>query len=186
MYTCVRYFVRVDEPIGFRAANSSTQQRQALTGFSKDRPPDIRGSALVLGQPVRVHVSNKWIQGKVNKICKQPHSYVVRTRDGREFRRTRRAINIDQTSLLEFPTTVLNPVAAPSASDIPVQPLVYENNGQTSPSQSQGSPFHGFKPQIPVIPLQADSSSTNQAATFNRGSTRSGRHYLAPPGRLFN
>ena len=50
-----------------------------------------------IGQQVRARVSRKWIQGKVIQICQQPNSYIVRLVDGRQFRRTRQAINVDRS-----------------------------------------------------------------------------------------
>lgn len=68
------------------------QQRQAAASFTNACPSYARGSVYHVGQLVRVRVSRKWISGRVSGVCQQPHSYRVSKTDGREFRRTRRAI----------------------------------------------------------------------------------------------
>ncbi|EFX60632.1 hypothetical protein DAPPUDRAFT_123481 [Daphnia pulex] len=59
---------------------------------------DVRGSALRVGQSVRVLISGLWLPGTIESVCTVPDSYVVRLADGRAFRRTRRDINIDNSS----------------------------------------------------------------------------------------
>lgn len=53
-----------------------------------------RGSILGVGQTVRVRVEKKWLPEKLSSICQQQNSYVIRTTNGREYRRTRSAINV--------------------------------------------------------------------------------------------
>ncbi len=59
---------------------------------------DVRGSALRVGQSVRVLISGLWLPGTIESVCTVPDSYVVCLTDGRAFRRTRRDINIDNSS----------------------------------------------------------------------------------------
>ena len=49
-----------------------------------------------VAQPLlRVREFGRSLQGAVQSVCAVPNSYVVRLDDGRYFRRTRSAINID-------------------------------------------------------------------------------------------
>ncbi|EFX61499.1 hypothetical protein DAPPUDRAFT_273055 [Daphnia pulex] len=58
--------------------------------------PNTRASSLRIGQPVRALIGRRWLHGKVHSVCPEPQSYVVRLDDGRYFRRTRWAINVDR------------------------------------------------------------------------------------------
>lgn len=158
------------------------QQRQAVASFAHARSPDARGSLLEVGQPVRVRVSRKWIPGRVSSVFRQPHSYVVTTANGREYQRTRRAINVVRTgSSNSHPGRNIEecggqPTAA-GPTEVPTPSIgQLERQGPFSPARPaelsvvSGSPFHGFEPV---------SSTTN-----TQGVTRSGRSYLAPPHQL--
>ena len=71
------------------------------------RPVNVRSSALNVGQRVRALIKGKWQLGVVSVVCPEPHSYIVRLTDGRLFRRTRWAINIDNATR---PTAVQSPM----------------------------------------------------------------------------
>jgi hypothetical protein len=71
------------------------QRCQATACFNHSGRPDVRGSALIIGQRVRAFVSGLWLPGAVEAVCSEPDSYVVRLADGRAFCRTRRDINLD-------------------------------------------------------------------------------------------
>jgi hypothetical protein len=73
------------------------QRRQATACFNHSGRPDVRGSALIIGQRVRAFISGLWLPGAVEAVCSEPDSYVVRLADGRAFRRTRRDINLDNS-----------------------------------------------------------------------------------------
>ncbi|EFX83838.1 hypothetical protein DAPPUDRAFT_100207 [Daphnia pulex] len=73
------------------------QRRQATACFNHSGRPDVRGSALIIGQRVRAFISGLWLPGAVEAVCGEPDSYVVRLVDGRAFRRTRRDINLDNS-----------------------------------------------------------------------------------------
>ncbi|EFX62572.1 hypothetical protein DAPPUDRAFT_270198 [Daphnia pulex] len=73
------------------------QRRQATACFNHGGRPDVRGSALIIGQRVRAFISGLWLPGAVEAVCSEPDSYVVRLADGRAFRRTRRDINLDNS-----------------------------------------------------------------------------------------
>jgi hypothetical protein len=74
------------------------QRRQEMACFQHGGRLDVRGSALRVGQSVRVLISGLWIPGTIESVCTVPGSYVVRLADGRVFRRTRRDINIENSS----------------------------------------------------------------------------------------
>ncbi|XP_057378537.1 uncharacterized protein K02A2.6-like [Daphnia carinata] len=72
------------------------QKKQAEASFFHRYVPDIRCSSLRVGQYVRVLVSGIWLRGVVTEVCPEPNSYLVKTSDGRSFRRNRSAINVDK------------------------------------------------------------------------------------------
>ena len=87
--------------ISSKAESQELRARQMMAQFNNSRSPSQRGSALEINQRVWVRVSEKWIQGKIAKICQELHSYLVATQDGRMFRRTREAINMDKSQPTE-------------------------------------------------------------------------------------
>jgi hypothetical protein len=70
--------------------------RQSQAAFVQAGSPTTRASSLRIGQPVRALICRRWLHGKVHSVCPEPQSYVIRLDDGRYFRRTRWAINIDR------------------------------------------------------------------------------------------
>ena len=96
------------------------QQRQSTAAFDHGKAHDSRCSSLMVGQRVRVFVNDWWQPGVVEKVCPEPNSYVIRLRDGRAFRRTRSAINLDQSTSAGFgavlPSAGPNPHAAGTAA----------------------------------------------------------------------
>jgi hypothetical protein len=78
------------------------QRRQASACFHHGGRPNVRGSALIVGQRVRAFVSGLWLAGAVEAVCSEPDSYVVRLTDGRAFRRKRRDINLDNSPSAGF------------------------------------------------------------------------------------
>ncbi|XP_045028011.1 uncharacterized protein LOC123471141 [Daphnia magna] len=98
------------------------QRRQASACFYGGGRPDVRGSALIVGQHVRVFISGLWLPGWIETVCPEPDSYVVRLRDGRVFRRTRRDINIDNAQSAGFGGVATNPnsVARGTRQAVPI------------------------------------------------------------------
>lgn len=76
-------------------------QREAH--FQNVRHTDVRSSALFVDKRVRARVNSWWQKGAIEKVCVEPNSYLVRLSDGRLFRRTRWAINIDYSSSSSLP-----------------------------------------------------------------------------------
>ncbi|XP_045032022.1 uncharacterized protein LOC123474170 [Daphnia magna] len=70
--------------------------RQSQAAFVQAGVPNARASSLHIGQPLRALIGRRWLRGKVHSLCTEPQSYVIRLDDGRYFRRTRWAINIDR------------------------------------------------------------------------------------------
>jgi hypothetical protein len=54
---------------------------------------DVRGSALMIGQHVRVLITGLWLPRTIESVFATPDSYIVRLDDGLVFRRTCRDIN---------------------------------------------------------------------------------------------
>ncbi|EFX68089.1 hypothetical protein DAPPUDRAFT_260577 [Daphnia pulex] len=75
----------VPQFIPAKFVHGQLQRRQATACFNHGGRPDVRGSALIIGQRA------------VEAVCSEPDSYVVRLADGRAFRRTRRDINLDNS-----------------------------------------------------------------------------------------
>ena len=158
----------------------------------------------MVGQRVRVRVSDRWEAGTVETVCPEPHSYVVRLNDGRAFRRTRHAINIDHSSSAGFgvpkfhqrnprrPMNVLLPSIGPPASEAAaVPPAQPEPVIDGTPTRSCGTPGRSFA-SVAASPPEPPSSEARQPSTSSRslklcpnpnipsGYTRSGLHYLKP------
>ena len=175
------------------------QERKLMTNFTSARKPDSRSSCLRVGQPVRVRVNRKWVPGTVNKACELPNSYVVRTLDGRLFRRNRTAINairvpvewtlaekratpVDARTPHEDPEGETRERAeTPSGSQ--KTPVTEAAPQQASQPEEEESPFHGF-PSAP--PPGRPAVQPNQQvervadAVSGGGRTRSGCPYLGP------
>ena len=164
-----------------------------------------KGVLLKISQAVRVRVGRKWIPGKVHQVCQQPHSYFVRTLDGREFRRTRRAINVERAP--PSPKSSNSIVAVHQGRDHQAQQPLMQAAPPTRGSSVEksalsligsqvsqpvpvvdGSPLLGF-PSPPgdalVKPVPSQVTPSPAATPSPSGKTRSGRSYLASPTKLF-
>jgi hypothetical protein len=73
-------------------------RRQQTSAFVQTHPVIFRSSALTVGQRVRALIKGKWQLGVVNVVCPESHSFIVHLTDGRLFRRTRWAINVDNVT----------------------------------------------------------------------------------------
>jgi hypothetical protein len=87
-------FQNVDE----KAVKILLQRRQANQAFNSSTRSKVL-SNLVVGTPVRVRISKKWIGGVVKSVCPEPNSYIISTNCGRLFRRNRQAINVNKAAL---------------------------------------------------------------------------------------
>lgn len=120
------------------------QKRQSKAAFDKGGAQGARESVLVVGQKVRAFIANCWQPGKVESVCPEPNSYTVRLDDGRLFRRTRNAINANQSVTAGVVTVIARPVApvgpaaatrpasAPPQPDTPAQQSQRLDNMNTS------------------------------------------------------
>lgn len=138
---------------------------------------------------MRVRVSRKWIAGHVSSVCQQPNSYSVRTLDGREFRRTRKAINAVRPGASfgnsppgNLPGQTEAEQFWPAPRQEPTPQPVPEVCGTTSPgpvnpvnrsAESIASPAHCASPRAPA-----------SQETGGGGVTRSGKRYWAPSRQL--
>jgi hypothetical protein len=180
------------------------QKRQAKAAFHHGGRPDIRGSALLVGQRVRALVYGAWLPGSILSVCKEPDSYVVALSDGRVFRRTRRDINIDNSTTAGFgirlPSNFRDTLitarprgVAPQVAAVPATPSFASRGGMMealpstrAPEESTPSRRSVESPAVTVSgPAPPVASSTNQptpvvAITPVRGFTRSGPPYLKP------
>ncbi|XP_045035606.1 uncharacterized protein LOC123476829 [Daphnia magna] len=170
--------------------------------FQHEGRLDVRGSALKVGQSVRVLISGLWLPGTIESVCTAPDSYVVRLAEGRVFRRICRDINIDNSSSVSstartvaagpilpkllWQPTLNRPVRPKVPLIIPSTPLITgppHPNPTTVPIR-RGRPSKTTPPtpsQQQVIPPEAvvnQPGSTRSAVVNQPGSTRSGRQYL--------
>lgn len=98
---------------------SQLQHRQATANFHHGRAPDVRCSVLEVGQRVRAYVSGSWKLGTVKSLSAMPNSYAVRLDDGREFRRTRSAINVDNSESAKQATASRSLSSSPTGFYLP-------------------------------------------------------------------
>jgi hypothetical protein len=174
------------------------QLRQAMACFQHGCHLDVGGSALRVGQRVRVLISGVWLPGTIEIVSTAPDSYVIRLGDGRVFRRTSRDSNINNLSSV---SSTARPVAAgsilpkllwqpplthPVGPEVPlIIPTAPEVTGPPHPNPTTvpgrcGRPSKTTPPkpsQQQVIPSQQQ--VVRPEAVINQPrSTRSGRPYL--------
>ena len=138
------------------------QRRQAAASFHHGGRSDIRGSALIVGQRVRAHISGSWLPGAIRSVCSEPDSYVIRLLDGRVFRRTRRDINIDNSATAGFgvPTPPAPRLALPTLAlppPLPPAARLIRLTAQHGPLPRHGAPAavppaHPARLLPPVLP----------------------------------
>ncbi|XP_045036658.1 uncharacterized protein K02A2.6 [Daphnia magna] len=170
-------------------------RRQQTAAFVQPRPVSVRSSALTVGQRVRALIKGTWQLGVVNVVCPEPHSYIVRLSDGRMFRRTRWAINVDnanrptavqRTMQPSRPQFSRGPIVVP-----PTQPpaLVQQSGSSTVAVQSppvRAGPVAGVN--TPSGQSSVFQSSAQQESTPGRSveaPSRPVREIPASPARLF-
>ena len=186
---------------------ANLQQRQSGASFDHGKAHDSRSSALMVGQRVRAYVADWWQPGVVEKVCPEPNSYVIRLLDGRAFRRTRSAINVDQSTSAGFgavlPSAGPNPHAAVTAAQQHGSASLLEptpvSSAATAVGASAVTPGRSFATVVsgtPVSsPIPAHRAVTSRQMAPRRldpclkaptgplpdqpaGSTRSGHSYL--------
>ena len=130
------------------ASRVRPSRAEKAAAFDKGGAQGARESVLVVGQKVRAFIANCWQPGKVESVCPEPNSYMVRLDDGRLFRRTRNAINANQSVTADIETVIARPVApvgtaaairpasAPPQPDTPAQQSQQPDNTNTSLLQS--------------------------------------------------
>ncbi|EFX77851.1 hypothetical protein DAPPUDRAFT_105814 [Daphnia pulex] len=133
---------------------------------------------LRVGQSVRVLISGLWLPGTIESVCTVPDSYVVRLADGRVFRRTRRGINIDNSSSASSTARAVaaGPIHSSSASSTaravaagPILPKLVWHPPLTQP----------IRPEVPlIIPARAAEPSLPNPTT---GPNRRGRPSKTTP-----
>ena len=130
-------------PVAF--VQAQLQRRQAMACFQHGGRLDVRSSALMVGQHVRVLIGGLWLPETVESVCTAPDSYIIRLGDGRVFRRTRRNININNAS------SVLD-TARPMAT-VPVLPKLLWQPPITHPVRPE---------RPPVVPTTPPATGTQQ------------------------
>jgi hypothetical protein len=95
----------------------------------------------MVGQRVRVYVADWWQPGVVEKICPEPSSYIIRLLDGRAFRRTRSAINLDQSTSAGFGAVLPSAAPNPHAAVTVTQQHVSANLLEPTPMPSAATAF---------------------------------------------
>jgi hypothetical protein len=164
-------------------------RRQQAAAFVQPRPVNVRSSALNVGQRVRALIKGKWQLGVVSVVCPEPHSYIVRLTDGRLFRRTRWAVNIDNGTR---PTAVQSPVQTshPQFSRGPVVVPHIQQTALVQPSDHsavavQPAVARTSRPVIAVTPPSGRSSafqpSVQQESTPVRSIEAPSRHVREIP-----
>ena len=167
------------------------QRRQAMASFQHGGRLDVRGSALRVGQRVRVLISGLWLPGTIESVCTVPDSYVVRLTDGRVFRRTRRDINVDNSSSASstaravaagpiLPKLVWHPtLTQPIRPEVPlIIPSTTQATEPPLPNPTTGPNRRG-RPTKPTPPTPSlKQVIPPEAVDVRPGSTRSGRPYL--------
>jgi hypothetical protein len=174
------------------------QRRQAMACFQHGGRLDVRGSALMVGQHVRVLIGGLWLPGTVESVCTAPDSYVVRLVDGRAFRRTRRDININNaSSVMDTARPVATVPVLPKLlwqppSTHPIRPALPSVVPTTPPAAGAQQPSTTTVPRRRGRPPKTASSTQSQQQVLpsqlpviipdsvddQPGSTRSGRPYL--------
>ncbi|EFX78557.1 hypothetical protein DAPPUDRAFT_105150 [Daphnia pulex] len=171
-------------------------RRQQTAAFVQPRPVSVRSSALTVGQRVRALIKGKWQLGVVNVVCPEPHSYIVRLTDGRMFRRTRWAINVDNAT---GPTAVQRTMQ-PSRPQFSRGPVVVPPTQPPALVQPRGSSAVAVpsavartaRPATSVNTTSGQSSVVQSSAQHESTSVRSVeapsrpvREIPASPARLF-
>ena len=193
--------------ISAEVVRANLEQRQSAAAFDHGKIHDSRRSSLMVGQRVRIHVADWWQPGVVEKVSPEPNSYVVRLLDGRTFRRTRSAINLDQSTSAGF--GALLPSVGPNTHDaLPAAPQ-HESSSRLGPltmspaatavrtsAVTPGRSFAAAVSGTPVSsPVPAHQAATSRSIVPRRlepcltaptgpisdqpsGSTRSGKTYI--------
>lgn len=145
------------------------ESRVAAAAQYKSSVAGKRGSSLKVGQRVRTFISTTWKPGVIEQVCTEPDSYVVQLDDGRKFRRTRRAINVDsclqeyqnnKTATQQAKASTLFAVGKRFAlPNLSIEEQQTPRNMQRQPDQ----PRHENRTQHPVVQPPSPQATTPQA-----------------------
>ena len=138
--------------VSAKFVHGQLQRRQTSASFLHGGRPDVRASALIVGQRIRAFISGLWRPGAVQSVCAEPNSYIVRLLDGRVFRRTRRDINIDNSRSAGFgvPQPAASLPSLPSLSLPPPIPPAVASHRPAAPPPAQ----RPVQLTVPVTPVQ--------------------------------
>ncbi|EFX62006.1 hypothetical protein DAPPUDRAFT_120646 [Daphnia pulex] len=164
----------------------STRQSQAA--FVQAASPNTRASSLRIGQPVRALIGRRWLHGKVHSVCPEPQSYVVRLDDGRYFRRTRWAINVDrgtQSHPRSRDSTAMFSYRVPTIVQSAQSATGCETSGPAS--GVAGSPVIEAPTPVRVgVPSSAEPATPSGRQSSNIGRVRTAASHGARQVRLFD
>ncbi|XP_045023114.1 uncharacterized protein K02A2.6-like isoform X4 [Daphnia magna] len=150
-------------------------RRQQTAAFVQPRPVSVRSSVLTVGQRVRALIKGTWQLGVVNVVCPEPHSYIVRLSDGRMFRRTRWAINVDNANR---PTAVQRTMQ-PSRPEFSRGPVVVPPTQPPALVQQSGSSAVAVQsPPVTARPVAGVNTPSGQSSVF-----QSSAQQESTPGR---
>lgn len=181
------------------AVASELCRRQAKAVFDTPRRTDARSSVLHVGQRVRTLVGKKWRPGAVQSVCKEPHSYFIRLSDGRLFRRTRWAVNVDKGVANAVDTGLWASVGTNDTTPVPSsgqQPIAPSSVTMRRPFQQRHSrtaeippacpsPARAAVPRVdtPAPPTPVSSHVSQQGAQQYSGGRRSSSWQDEGPSR---
>ncbi|XP_045030394.1 uncharacterized protein K02A2.6-like [Daphnia magna] len=153
------------------------RRRQGKAHFQNTRCTDVRSSALFVGQRVRARVNSRWQPGTVEKVCREPNSYLVRLSDGRLFRRTRWAINIDHSSSspLDAPSKPLLPRGTTNGAleSVADHSVLFPSPGLTHSVPAPATPLHATPSVGCDTPCPSSGSVLAQSTTTTQPECRS-------------
>ena len=135
-------------------------------------------------------MNNWWQSGVVDKVCPEPNSYVIRLRDGRSFRRTRSAINLDQSTSAGFgavlPSAGPNPHAAVTAAQPHGNARVLEPTPRSSAAIAVGTssvtPGRSFSTVVSGTPVSSPVPAQRAVTNLQMAPRRLDPCFKAPAG----
>jgi hypothetical protein len=120
--------------------------RLAKASCDAARSPGARSSYLQVGQSVRTRIERKWLPGIVQMVCKEPESYLVRLSDGRSFRWTCWAINVDRHA-----GALITSSGGPSGHTVSFGPAVAPPSRPVAPPSSSVPGMHATPPSVAAL-----------------------------------
>jgi transposase InsO family protein len=142
------------------------------------------------GETVRMKHGNTWVPAVVSYKHFSPRSYVVKTEEGRSYRRNRRQLNKCYTTMTSTPTRQVTPIVSRTNSSPQVElippPATSSSHPSTPerPSQQPTSPMNNktekAKTDTQVVPETVEPTVTDSPSTNSPVITRSGRTVKRP------